>query len=73
MLCHVRMDVRPPPHCIDPAAFGRQEAREDRARDADIAVFDVESYDERHAILSSLPSTLGMSVTPLARHPPAVR
>ena len=41
---------------------------------ANISVFDVESHDELHAILSSLPlfPFMEIAVTPLARHPSAV-
>ena len=42
---------------------------------ANISVFDVESHDELHAILSTLPlfPFMEITVTPLARHPSAVR
>ena len=42
---------------------------------ANISVFDVESHDELHAILSTLPlfPFMEISVTPLARHPSAIR
>jgi muconolactone D-isomerase len=41
---------------------------------ANISVFDVDSHDELHAILSSLPlfPFMEISVTPLAKHPSAV-
>ena len=41
---------------------------------ANISVFDVESHDELHAILSTLPlfPFMEISVTPLARHPSAI-
>lgn len=41
---------------------------------SNISVFDVESHDELHAILSGLPlfPFMEMTVTPLARHPSAV-
>jgi muconolactone D-isomerase len=41
---------------------------------ANISVFDVESHDELHAILSNLPlfPFMEIRVTPLARHPSAV-
>ena len=41
---------------------------------SNISVFDVESHDELHAILSELPlfSFMKISVTPLARHPSAI-
>ena len=42
---------------------------------ANILVFDVESHDELHAILSTLPlfPFMEISVTPLARHPSPIR
>ncbi len=42
---------------------------------ANISVFDVEGHDELHAILSALPlfPFMEISVTPLARHPSAIR
>ena len=42
---------------------------------ANVSVFDVESHDELHAILSTLPlfPFMEITVTPLARHPSAVR
>ena len=42
---------------------------------ANISVFDVESHDELHAILSTLPlfPFMDINVTPLARHPSAIR
>lgn len=41
---------------------------------ANISVFDVESHDELHGILSSLPlfPFMAINVTPLARHPSAI-
>ena len=41
---------------------------------SNISVFDVESHDELHAILSELPlfPFMKISVTPLARHPSAI-
>ena len=41
---------------------------------ANISVFDVESHDELHALLSNLPlfPFMEICVTPLARHPSAV-
>ena len=44
-------------------------------RYANISVFDVESHDELHGILSTLPlfPFMEISVTPLARHPSAIR
>ena len=41
---------------------------------SNISVFDVESHDEMHAILTSLPlfPFMEISVTPLARHPSAI-
>jgi muconolactone D-isomerase len=41
---------------------------------ANISVFDVDSHDELHAILSTLPlfPFMEISVTPLARHPSAI-
>ena len=41
---------------------------------ANISVFDVESHDELHAILSTLPlfPFMTVKVTPLARHPSAI-
>ncbi|MEK0084604.1 muconolactone Delta-isomerase [Benzoatithermus flavus] len=43
-------------------------------RYANISIFDVESHDELHAILSGLPlfPFMEMRVTPLARHPSAI-
>jgi muconolactone D-isomerase len=43
-------------------------------RYANISVFDVESHDELHDILSTLPlfPFMTMRVTPLARHPSAI-
>ncbi len=42
---------------------------------ANISVFDVGSHDELHAILSTLPlfPFMEIAVTPLARHPSAIR
>ena len=42
---------------------------------ANISVFDAEGHDELHAILSTLPlfPFMEISVTPLARHPSAIR
>ena len=44
-------------------------------RYANISVFDVGSHDELHAILSTLPlfPFMDINVTPLARHPSAIR
>jgi muconolactone D-isomerase len=41
---------------------------------ANISIFDVESHDELHAILSGLPlfPFMEITVTPLARHPSAI-
>jgi len=41
---------------------------------ANISIFDVESHDELHAILSTLPlfPFMEIAVTPLARHPSAI-
>jgi muconolactone D-isomerase len=41
---------------------------------ANISVFDVQSHDELHAILSALPlfPFMEIAVTPLARHPSAL-
>jgi muconolactone D-isomerase len=41
---------------------------------SNISVFDVESHDELHGILSTLPlfPFMDMTVTPLARHPSAI-
>ena len=41
---------------------------------ANISVFDVDSHDELHAILSTLPlfPFMEISVTPLAKHPSAI-
>ena len=41
---------------------------------ANISVFDVESHDELHAIISSLPlfPFMEVHVTPLAQHPSAI-
>lgn len=41
---------------------------------ANISVFDVESHDELHAILSTLPlfPFMEIEVTPLAQHPSAI-
>jgi muconolactone D-isomerase len=41
---------------------------------ANISVFDVDSHDELHAILSTLPlfPFMEIAVTPLARHPSAL-
>ncbi|MBI3451680.1 MAG: muconolactone Delta-isomerase [Rhodospirillales bacterium] len=43
-------------------------------RYANISVFDVESHDELHGLLSSLPlfPYMDIRVTPLARHPSAI-
>ena len=43
-------------------------------RYANISVFDVESHDELHAILSALPlfPLMEIAVTPLSRHPSAL-
>ena len=43
-------------------------------RYANISIFDVESHDELHAILSGLPlfPFMEITVTPLARHPSAI-
>ncbi|QYY33058.1 MULTISPECIES: muconolactone Delta-isomerase [Cupriavidus] len=43
-------------------------------RYANISVFDVDSHDELHELLSSLPlfPYMNIQVTPLARHPSAV-
>ena len=79
MLYHVRMDVRPP-HGIDPAEFDlRRQGKwvhlwRIAGQYANISVFDVESHDELHAILSTLPlfPFMEISVTPLARHPSAI-
>jgi muconolactone D-isomerase len=42
---------------------------------SNISVFDVADHDELHAIISSLPlfPFMDVAVTPLARHPSAVR
>ena len=42
---------------------------------ANISVFDVGSHDELHALLSTLPlfPFMELRVTPLARHPSAIR
>lgn len=42
---------------------------------ANISIFDVESHDELHAIVSTLPlfPFMRISVTPLAQHPSAIR
>lgn len=42
---------------------------------ANYSVFDVDSHDELHAILSALPlfAYMTMQVTPLARHPSSIR
>ena len=42
---------------------------------SNVSVFDVGSHDELHAILSTLPlfPFMEISVTPLARHPSAIR
>jgi muconolactone D-isomerase len=42
---------------------------------ANYSVFDVESHDELHTILSALPlfPYMTMHVTPLARHPSSIR
>ena len=44
-------------------------------RYANISVFDVADHDELHGILSSLPlfPFMSIKVTPLARHPSAIR
>jgi muconolactone D-isomerase len=41
---------------------------------ANISIFDVESHDELHGILSGLPlfPFMAITVTPLARHPSAI-
>lgn len=41
---------------------------------ANISVFDVDSHDELHGLLSSLPlfPFMDVTVTPLARHPSAI-
>lgn len=41
---------------------------------ANISVFDVDSHDELHGLLSSLPlfPFMDITVTPLARHPSAI-
>jgi muconolactone D-isomerase len=41
---------------------------------ANISIFDVDSHDELHAILSGLPlfPFMEITVTPLARHPSAI-
>lgn len=43
-------------------------------RYANISIFDVESHDELHALLSTLPlfPFMEIEVTPLARHPSAI-
>jgi muconolactone D-isomerase len=43
-------------------------------RYANISVFDVADHDELHAILSTLPlfPFMGITVTPLSRHPSAI-
>lgn len=43
-------------------------------RYANISIFDVESHDELHALLSSLPlfPFMEIVVTPLARHPSSI-
>lgn len=43
-------------------------------RYANISIFDVESVDELHTLLSSLPlfPFMDITVTPLARHPSAI-
>ncbi|KAI3603026.1 Muconolactone Delta-isomerase [compost metagenome] len=43
-------------------------------RYANISIFDVESHDELHELLSSLPlfPYMTIKVTPLARHPSAI-
>jgi muconolactone D-isomerase len=43
-------------------------------RYANISVFDVESHDELHALLSALPlfPFMEVEVTPLARHPSSI-
>lgn len=43
-------------------------------RYANISIFDVESVDELHALLSGLPlfPFMDITVTPLARHPSAI-
>lgn len=42
---------------------------------ANYSVFDVESHDELHTVLSALPlfPYMTMQVTPLARHPSSIR
>ena len=44
-------------------------------RYANTSIFDVESLDELHAILTSLPlfPFMAMTVTPLCRHPSSIR
>jgi muconolactone D-isomerase len=41
---------------------------------ANVSIFDVESHDELHALLSGLPlfPFMDVAVTPLARHPSAI-
>lgn len=41
---------------------------------SNFSIFDVESHDELHAIVSTLPlfPFMGIEVTPLARHPSAI-
>ncbi|MEM8792580.1 MAG: muconolactone Delta-isomerase [Pseudomonadota bacterium] len=43
-------------------------------RYANVSIFDVESHDELHDILSALPlfPYMAITVTPLARHPSAI-
>ena len=43
-------------------------------RYANISIFDVESHDELHAVLSTLPlfPFMEVEVTPLARHPSSI-
>ncbi|NUA29927.1 muconolactone Delta-isomerase [Cupriavidus basilensis] len=43
-------------------------------RYANVSIFDVESHDELHALLSSLPlfPYMTVQVTPLAQHPSAI-
>lgn len=63
-------------------AFSERLQREGRWRHlwrvagqyANVSVFDVDSHDELHTLLSSLPlfPYMAINVTPLARHPSAI-
>ncbi len=88
MLFHVRMDVciphDPDSQHIDKLRLDEKASAQQLQRDvtwrrivgeyANISIFDVESPDKLHEILTSLPlfPFMQIKVTPLCRHPSAI-